>query len=245
MMSLGILSAMSQEIESVLKAMTQVKTTTLGKRTFYKGLLFNKPVVLVFSNWGKVAAATTATQLIEVFKIENLIFTGVAGALQKHINIGDVVVGTQLYQHDMDARPLFKQFEIPIINKIAFDTDTSLSEKLFKASEDYLFQINQKKIFHQFNINKPIVYRGAIASGDQFVSSQRKINKLNKVLPDVLCVEMEGAAVAQVCYDYNLPFAIVRTISDKAQDNAHIDFQEFAQKVASTYALGILKNVLN
>jgi len=245
MMSLGILSAMPQEIESVLKAMTQVKTSVIGKRTFYKGLLFNNPTVLVFSNWGKVAAATTATQLIEVFKIDNLIFTGVAGALQRHINIGDVVVGTQLYQHDMDARPLFKQFEIPIINKIAFDTDTSLSEKLFKASEDYLSQISQKNSFHLFNINKPVVYRGAIASGDQFVSSQKKINNLNKVLPDVLCVEMEGAAVAQVCYDYNLPFAIVRTISDKAQDNAHIDFQQFAQKVASTYALGILKNVLN
>jgi adenosylhomocysteine nucleosidase len=245
MMSLGILSAMPQEIESVLKAMTQVKTTVLGKRTFYKGLLFNKPVVLVFSNWGKVAAATTATQLIEVFKIDNLIFTGVAGALQKHINIGDIIVGTQLYQHDMDARPLFRQFEIPIINKTAFDTDTTLSNNLFNASKAYLSQSNQEIIFRPFNICKPTVYKGAIASGDQFISSQEKITNLNKVLPDVLCVEMEGAAVAQVCYDYNLPFAIVRTISDKAQDNAHIDFQQFAQKVASTYALGILRNVLN
>jgi len=236
---------MPQEIDSVLNAMTQVELSTFGKRTFYKGLLFDEPVVLAFSNWGKVAAATTATQLINTFKIDRLLFTGVAGALQTHLNIGDVVIGTHLYQHDMDARPLFKQFEIPLINKIKFNTDKTLSQKLFKAARVYLSHLNNPLVQKDFNISNPKVYKGGIASGDQFISSYDKIKKLNNNLPDVLCVEMEGAAVAQVCYDYDIPFGIVRTISDKATDNAHIDFQQFAEKVASTYALGIIKNFLD
>jgi len=236
---------MPQEINSVLNAMTQVELSTFGKRTFYKGILFDKPVVLAFSNWGKVAAATTATQLINTFNIDELVFTGVAGALQTHLNIGDVIIGTHLYQHDMDARPLFKQFEIPIINKTKFYTDKILSQKLFKATTTFLSNLNNTLLQKDFNIQDPQVYKGSMASGDQFISSYDKIKALNTNLPDVLCVEMEGAAVAQVCYDYDVPFAIMRTISDKAKDNAHIDFQQFAEKVASIYALGILKNFLN
>jgi len=245
-MSLGILSAMPQEIDKVLQAMTQVELATYGGRTFYKGNLFNKSVVLAFSNWGKVAAATTATQLIASFNVENIIFTGVAGALQKQLNIGDVVIGTHLYQHDMDARPLFKQFEIPIINKISFETDAFLTTNLFKAANRFLSEIKSPtNKLKEFNIKNPKVYNGGIASGDQFISSQIKINELTINLPDVLCVEMEGAAVSQVCYDYKVPFAIMRTISDKAKGNADIDFKKFAENIASTYALGVLKEFLN
>ena len=244
-MRLGIISAMPQEIDCVLETMTHIEKSVYCKRTFYNGLLFNKPVVLVFSNWGKVAAATTTTQLLNIFKIDTLIFTGVAGALQKHLNIGDVVVGTHLYQHDMDARPLFKQFEIPLINKIKFDTDKLLTQKLFEATTAYLANLNNALLQKEFDIVNPKTYKGGIASGDQFIASHQKIKELNTNLPDVLCVEMEGAAVAQVCYDYDIPFGIIRTISDEAKDNAPLDFQKFADKVASTYALGILKNYLN
>lgn len=245
-MSLGILSAMPQEIDKVLHAMTQVEQSTYGGRAFYKGNLFNKSVVLAFSNWGKVAAATTATQLIASFSVENIIFTGVAGALQEHLNIGDVVIGSHLYQHDMDARPLFKQFEIPIINKTSFKTDMLLSSNLFKAVDNFLSDTKKHvALLNEFNIASPKTYKGDIASGDQFISSLSKINELNTNLPDIMCVEMEGAAVAQVCYDYTIPFAIMRTISDKAKGNAHIDFQKFAENIASTYALGVLKEFLN
>jgi len=243
---LGIISAMPQEIDCVLNVMKLTTTHTFGNRKFYKGQLFNKPVVIAFSNWGKVASATTATQMINSFNLKQLVFTGVAGALQPYLNIGDIVVGKHLYQHDMDARPLFKQFEIPIINKTSFKTNLSLTNQLYKASTLFLSDITKHiSNLKDFNIVNPQVYKGGIASGDQFISSDAKINQLSTDLPDALCVEMEGAAVAQVCYDYNLPFAIVRTISDKAQDNAHIDFQQFAKKVASTYALGIIKNILN
>ncbi|MCF6212455.1 MAG: 5'-methylthioadenosine/adenosylhomocysteine nucleosidase [Flavobacteriaceae bacterium] len=246
-MSLGIMSAMPEEINSVLNAMTSVSSAVHGNRTFYKGLLYKKPVVLVFSNWGKVAAATTATQLIQSFNIKKLIFTGVAGALQEHLNIGDVVVGKHLYQHDMDARPLYEQFEIPIIKKKFFKTDVSLTKELVKASEAYLQAIPNNlshTLSSEFGITNPKVFTGGIASGDQFISSIEKIEQFNKNLPDVLCVEMEGAAVAQVCFDYKVCFAIMRTLSDKAKANASIDFQKFAKQVASTYALGILEKIL-
>jgi len=245
-MSLGILSAMPQEIDKVLHAMTRVEQSTYGGRNFYKGLLFSKPIVLAFSNWGKVAAATTATQLITSFNVENIIFTGVAGALQEHLNIGDVVIGSLLYQHDMDARPLFKQFEIPIINKTSFETDAILTSNLFEATDRFLSDTKKHAtLLNEFNITRPKTYKGGIASGDQFISSQQKIDELTISLPDILCVEMEGAAVSQVCYDYKVPFAIMRTISDKAKGNAHIDFQKFAENIASTYALSVLKEFLN
>jgi len=244
-MCLGIISAMPEEINNVLKNMSSVSSSIHGNRTFYKGLLFNKPVVLVFSNWGKVAAATTATQLIQSFDINRLIFTGVAGALQEHLNIGDVVIGTHLYQHDMDARPFFKQFEIPIINKTDFKTNTTLTKSLEDATQSYLSSINiEDSLTSDFDITQPKLYKGGIASGDQFISDKEKINELNQSLPDALCVEMEGAAVAQVCFDYKVDFGIIRTISDKAKDNASIDFQKFSANIASTYALGILKHFL-
>lgn len=239
---------MPDEIHSVLDSMTDVTTTTHGNRTFHKGNLYNKPVVLVFSNWGKVAAAITTTQLIESFKVNKIVFTGVAGALQEHLNIGDVVVGTHLYQHDMDARPLFKQFEIPIIKKTAFKTNATVTQQLRMASEKYLesFSNNLDTTFtKEFGITNPKTYYGGIASGDQFISSVQKIEELNISLPDALCVEMEGAAVAQVCYDYKIDFGIIRTISDKAKENASIDFQKFAKIIASKYALGILKIFLS
>jgi len=243
---LGIISAMPKEIDCVLNVMKLTTTFTFGNRKFYKGLLFKKPVVITFSNWGKVASATTVTQMINSFKVKQLIFTGVAGALKPHLNIGDVVIGTHLYQHDMDARPLFKQFEIPITNKISFKTNLVLTNKLFKATKLFLSDIkNHIGNLNDFNIVNPKVYKGAIASGDQFISSSTKINYLNKALPDAICVEMEGAAVAQVCFDYKIDFGIVRTISDNSKHNASINFEQFTNKIAGNYALGILKNLLN
>ena len=243
---LGIISAMPKEIDCVLNVMKLTTEFTFGNRKFYKGLLFNKPVVIAFSNWGKVAATTTATQMINSFNLKKLIFTGVAGALQPHINIGDVIVGTHLYQHDMDARPLFKQFEIPITNKIAFKTNLPLTNKLFKAATLFLTGItNNSNRLKDFNILDPKVYKSGIASGDQFISSDAKINQLNTALPNALCVEMEGAAIAQVCYDYQINFGIIRTISDNSKHHASVNFKQFVDKIAGYYALGILKKLLN
>ncbi|PCI35335.1 MAG: 5'-methylthioadenosine/S-adenosylhomocysteine nucleosidase [Flavobacteriaceae bacterium] len=239
---IGILSAMHDEIDALLKLLTNVDQKTKGKRTYYTGTLFNKKVVLVFSRWGKVASTMTTTQLINDYNLSELIFTGVAGGLQSDLNIGDIIVGDKLYQHDLDASPLFPKFHIPLLNKA--EINTAYSGKLLKATETFLHHFKQHlddSTIATFKLEQPKVRIGTILSGDQFISSSDKINSLLSEIPTAQCVEMEGAAVAQVCYEYNIPFSIIRTISDKANDNATLDFPKFAKEVASLYAAGILE----
>jgi len=240
---IGIISAMQEEIEAVLNQLQNVSTARKGMRTYYSGTLFKNNVVLVFSRWGKVASAATATQLINDYDVDEIIFTGVAGGINPDLNIGDIVIGKNLYQHDMDASPLYEQLEIPLINRKCFETKKP--NKLIEATnmfigtyEQFINPIDAKT----FDIQHPKAVFGDIASGDQFISSVEKINQLKEIIPTAMCVEMEGASVAQVCFEYKIPFSIIRIISDKANDNATIDFPKFANSIASNYALGILKN---
>lgn len=240
---IGIISAMQEEIQALLNELKNVKTTEKGMRTYYSGSLFNKNVVLVFSRWGKVASAATTTQLINDFNVDEIIFTGVAGAINNELNIGDIVIGKHLFQHDLDASPFYKQFEIPILKKKFVETKDST--KLIEATSIFISTYSNYidlKDSKDFEITIPKVIHGDIASGDQFISSIEKIKHLNQLLPSTICVEMEGASVAQICFEYNIPFSIIRIISDKANDNATIDFSRFANSIASNYALGILKN---
>lgn len=243
---IGIISAMQEEIQALLNKLENVETSKKGMRTYYTGTLFNKNVVLVFSRWGKVASAATTTQLINDFDVDEIIFTGVAGAINKDLNIGDIVIGKNLFQHDLNASPFYKKFEIPILKKEFLETKnaTKLIEATTKFIKSYSTYINNEEAM-AFNITAPKIVFGDIASGDKFIKSIKKIKKLNKALPTAICVEMEGAAVAQICYEYEIPFSIIRIISDKANDNATIDFSRFANSIASYYALGILKNYFN
>lgn len=240
-MKIGIISAMREEMQELLNELQNTKITTKGQRVYYEGILFGKEVVLVFSRWGKVAAAVTTTQLINDFKLREIIFTGVAGALNKNLNIGDIVIGKTLYQHDMDASPLYPKFEIPLLNKKGFENElnTDLVDSTKEFIGNYPDYIPQEKS-SQFEILKPKYLIGTILSGDQFINSKDKIDELLAQIPEADCVEMEGAAIAQVCYEYNIPFSIIRIISDKAMDNSHIDFQKFAHEIASHYAKAIL-----
>lgn len=240
---IGIISAMQEEIQALLHQLQNVSTTIKGMRTYYTGTLYNQKVILVFSRWGKVASAATTTQLINDFDVNEIIFTGVAGGIIKTLNIGDVVIGKNLFQHDLNASPFYEKLEIPILKKKYLKT--SNSDKLLAATNQFLQNYSNyitNADAQLFSITKPKVIFGDIASGDQFISSIKKIKKLNKLIPTATCVEMEGAAVAQVCYEYNIPFSIIRIISDKANDNANIDFSKFSDTIASNYALGILKN---
>lgn len=242
---IGIISAMHEEIQTILDKLQHKTMTTKGKRVYYKGILFDKSVVLVFSRWGKVASATTTTQLINDFDVDEIIFTGVAGSIQNHINIGDIVIGHKLYQHDMDASPLIPVYEIPILNRTNFETDLKKRELLHRSCLKFLEEFNQlisKDDARQFQIEQPKVFIEDIASGDQFISTEKQLKPIKDNLPSIACVEMEGAAVAQVCYEYEIPYSIIRTISDKANDNSHIEFQKFAKIIASNYALEIIKN---
>lgn len=247
-MCIGIISAMPEEIEAIQILLQIEKKIVKGMRTYYQGSLYNKKVILVFSRWGKVASATTATQLINDFNVEEIIFTGVAGGVQPDVFVGDIVIGKDLYQHDMDGSPLVKAFEVPLLGKSAFSTHLEKRHQLAQASDRFLQNKNEylsKEQFINFEIKRPKVHIGDIASGDQFISSSEQSLKIISNLPTVKCVEMEGAAVAQVCYEYKVPFSIIRTISDNANHHAHVDFPKFAKEIASKYALGILRYYLN
>ncbi len=233
---------MPEEINTLLTKLNNVEIFEKGMRKYYTGTLFDKNVVIAFSRWGKVASAITATQIINDFNPSEIIFTGVAGGVDEGLEIGDVVIGKNLYQYDVDARPFFEKFEIPMLNLKSFNTKNS--GKLIEATNEFFK--NYKKYINpeqaeQFNIKSPKTILGDIGSGDKFVSNEKIITQLKKDIPSITCVEMEGASVAQVCYEYDIPFSIIRTISDKANDNSHIDFPEFARTIASNYALGILK----
>ncbi len=242
------MGAMPEEIDGVVALLENPVASSMGKRIYFTGQINGIDTVVVFSRWGKVAAATTATTLIHEFKITELLFTGVAGAISPKLKIGDVVLGKRLIQHDMDARPLMEQYEIPLLSKTYFESDETHLDIAKKAileifENKSLHTIIETKDLKEFNISQPKLFVGDIASGDQFFSSNEQKHVLNTQLPDVLCVEMEGAAVAQVCYEYEIPFSIIRTISDVADDQSHIDFPSFIKKISSKYAAEIIKNI--
>jgi adenosylhomocysteine nucleosidase len=196
---------------------------------------------------GKVAAAATAATLIERFDVTHIVFTGVAGSGHAEVRVGDIVVAEQLIQHDFDASPLFPQYEVPLTGLSHFAADRQLSEQLRLAATDFIGQD-----FHEvlsdtdrqaFHLHQPQVHHGLIGSGDQFISSHARLEQLQAALPDLLAVEMEGAAVAQVCFEFGVPFAVVRAISDGANDEAPVDFKQFIERVAARYAYGIIRRL--
>lgn len=242
------MGAMPEEIEGIVGLLKNPVALSMGKRIYFTGQINGNDTVVVFSRWGKVAAATTATTLIHEFKITELLFTGVAGAISPELKIGDVVLGKRLIQHDMDARPLMAQHEIPLLSKTYFESDTTHLDITSKAMDEVfenncLHAIIEKEYLREFNISQPKCVVGDIASGDQFFSSNKQKQALSTQLPEVLCVEMEGAAVAQVCYEYEIPFSVIRTISDVADDQSHINFPSFINKISSKYAAEIIKNI--
>jgi adenosylhomocysteine nucleosidase len=244
---IGIMSAMHEELAAVLSAMPDEQRVQVAGRDFWVGHWQGHSVVAVLSRIGKVAAATTATVLLERFGVGTLVFTGVAGGLGSGVRVGDVVVADGLVQHDMDASPLFPRHEVPLYGRARFEADAKLAVQLAHASEQVLVEAALQlgpSTLAEFQLNAPRVHRGLILSGDRFVSTSAESHALRQVLPEALAVEMEGAAVAQVCHDYGVPFAAVRTISDRADDTAHTDFQRFIREVASRYSLAIVSQWL-
>ena len=244
---IGIMSAMHEELAAVMAAMPDEQRVQVAGRDFWVGHWQGHSVVAVLSRIGKVAAATTATVLLERFGVDTLVFTGVAGGLGTGVRGGDVVVADGLVQHDMDASPLFPRHEVPLYGRALFEADAKLAVQLAQASEHVLADAALHlgpRTLAEFQLNTPRVHRGLILSGDRFVSTSAESHALRQALPDALAVEMEGAAVAQVCHDYGVPFAAVSTISDRADDTAHTDFQRFIREVASRYSLAIVSQWL-
>jgi adenosylhomocysteine nucleosidase len=249
-MPIGIMAAMQEEIDTLMKELgADSEVVSDGRRTYHSGNLWGKPVVVVFSRWGKVAAATTATHLISHFGVSEILFTGVAGAAQPGLRVGDVVVGAQLWQHDMDARPLFGRHEIPLLGRTSLASDEKRRRQLLQAAaaflRDDLPTAASEATRARFHIQSPRAVEGDIASGDKFLADRADLAKLLLRLPTIAAVDMESAAVAQVCYEYRIPFTVVRTISDAADESAAHDFPRFLTQVASAYSHGILKRLFD
>lgn len=226
---IGIIGAMYEEIVELKVNLTNIEEKTVAGMTFFKGKLNNKDVVLVESGIGKVNAAICTTILITGFKAEKVIFTGVAGGVNPKLNVGDIVVSNYLIQHDVDVTAFgCKHGEIPRMDNSVFKADEILLEKAYNAAK-YLFK------------NKNII-KGRVLSGDQFVSSAEKTKWFQDIFKGD-CVEMEGASVAHVCHLFKVPFVVIRSISDKADHSAQVDFNEFKHE-AATVSKEIVLNII-
>jgi len=239
----AIVAAMHEELSALLAQMPDEQRVRVAGRDFWVGHLHGRPVVAVLSRIGKVAAAVTATVLLERFGVRAIVFTGVAGGLAPGVNVGDVVVASELLQHDLDASPIFPRYEVPLSGMARFAADAAIGNALAKVAagvlRDPVALIGQQAV-DEFGIEAPKVHRGLLVSGDRFVSTSAESEALRRDLPDALAVEMEGAAMAQACHDYGVPFAAMRTISDRADDAAHGDFARFVVEVASRYSLALV-----
>ncbi|MBU9721099.1 MULTISPECIES: 5'-methylthioadenosine/adenosylhomocysteine nucleosidase [Bacillaceae] len=223
-MKIGIIGAMKEEISYFQEKMESLETNGVGLVTFYTGTWNNHDVVISKCGVGKVNAAMTAQMMIDKFKVDSLIFTGVAGAINENLNVEDVVISTSSQQHDIDASALgFERGSIPMHDGPSdFEADQDLIEKAYQAASETLDGDLK-------------VIKGKIVSGDQFIADKGIVRELGEQFNGD-CVEMEGAAVAHIAYFNSIPFVIIRSISDKANGEAPKSFEEFVEKTAKTSA---------
>lgn len=244
-MPTAILSALPEEQAGLAAQLDGLRTERYAGRDFHVGRWHGRPVVFALSRIGKVAAATTAAALIERFGVRRIVFTGVAGGLHPDVHVGDTVIGTAFLQHDMDASPLFPRHEVPLYGRDRFPADAALVAMLVEAARSQpaggLFDAETRA---RFGLEAPRVHQGLLISGDRFVSRADEAQALRAALPDALAVEMEAAAVAQVCHDHGVPFAAVRNISDRADDQAHVDFPSYLAQVAGVQARALIAALL-
>lgn len=213
---LGIIGAMEGEVAQLKAAMSGAEVCSVAGMEFYEGTMEGKKVVVVQSGIGKVNAAVCAQILIDRYKVSGIVNTGIAGSLRAEINIGDMVLSTDAVQHDVDATIFGDPAgQIPNMETFSFQADESL-RKLAKACCEA--------------VNPGLgVFEGRVLSGDQFVSSREKKEWLEETFGG-FCTEMEGAAIAHTAYLNQVPFLIIRAISDKADDSAQMDYPEFERQ---------------
>lgn len=230
-MKIAIIGAMLEEITALKQEMTIDRSVEIAHVQFYEGTMSNKEIVLCQCGVGKVNAALTTQILIDRFEVTHIIFTGVAGAVEEQLDVGDIVISTSAMQHDIDASPLgFKKGQIPMYDGSSdFQSDNSLIALAEESST----------VCGDRNIVK-----GRIVSGDQFIADANVVRDLRDTFSAV-CVEMEGAAVAQVATLNAIPFVIIRSISDKANGEASMSFSEFTELASEQSRLIVSKMIEN
>ena len=246
--NIGVIGAMAEEVEYLHVHLDAETVTERAGRTFRRGVLDGQRITLVQSGIGKVAAALTAATLVCDFDVDAIVFTGIAGALADDLAIGDVVVASDLVQHDLQGPPtMFARGEIPLRGVIELPTDVALSGAARDAALDFvtsgLGDVISPEGLAELGIGQPAVHVGQIATGDEFIEHDLK-DIVRARTPSAVCVDMEGAAVAQVCHELGgVPLAVVRAISDLASGTASVDFPKFLDALASHYSYEILRRM--
>ncbi|MEM1058780.1 MAG: 5'-methylthioadenosine/adenosylhomocysteine nucleosidase [Verrucomicrobiota bacterium] len=247
---IGLMGAMPEENHLVERAISVAQTREIARRDYVSGTLEGLPVAAVFSRWGKVAAAATTATLIEQFETDLVVFVGVAGAADPDLNVGDVVIGQNLFQHDMDVSglPQFSKYEIPLLDVMSFSSEPRFTEIAAQSAAAYLKESLYDDIagglLSEFGLLQPKVVTGDIGSGDQFINDPARVEELRRDWPQLQAVEMEGAAMAQVAHEHGVPFVVIRIVSDRADHSAHLDFPRFIQEVAARMAFGLVRSFL-
>lgn len=229
MNNIGIIGAMDEEVSQLKEVMKNPKVHKIARMDFYEGLINNKKVIVVRCGIGKVNAAICTQILIDLFKVEGLINTGIAGSLNADIDIGDIVLSKDALQHDMNVKGFGDGYGIiPRMKNSIFEADRAMIEKAEAACRKVNPDIN--------------VHIGRILSGDEFVQDKEKKSWLVSQFGGY-CVEMEGAAIAHAAYLSKVPFLIIRGISDKADDSAHMDYDKFEAK-AIEHSINLLLELI-
>lgn len=226
---IGIIGAMEEEVVQLKAKMQVEKIVERACMEFYQGILNGKEVVVVRSGIGKVNAGICTQILADTFQVDAIINTGIAGSLQAEINIGDLVISSDAVQHDMDAREFgYERGQIPRMDTLSFPADKELIAAAAAACQKVNPEIS--------------TFVGRVVTGDQFIAS-RQVKDEIKSWTEGLCTEMEGAAVAQVAYLNQIPFVILRAISDKADDSATVDYPTF-EKQAILHSVRLVENLM-
>ena len=229
---IGIIGAMEEEVAALKVKMDIEDQRVIAGMEFCKGICEGQPVVVVRSGIGKVNAAVCTQILCDVFQVEAIVNTGVAGSLRNEINIGDIVLSTDALQHDMDATGFgYEPGIIPRMETSVFEGDQELIELAEKVCKEVNPEIQ--------------VFKGRVVSGDQFISDHQVKERIIQLF-DGYCTEMEGAAIAQAAWLNKVPYLVIRAISDKADGSAEMDYSEFEMKaIEHTVKLvtGMLKNM--
>lgn len=226
-MTIGIIGAMDEEIALLLENMTMKKEYTVANCLFVTGKLINKDVVLLKSGIGKVNAAMATTILHERFNPDYVINTGSAGGFAKDLEIGDIVVSSQVVHHDVDVTAFdYAYGQVPGMPAM-YDADPQLVSLTTKALTS--LEVNSKE--------------GIIATADTFMADPDHVYRIKEKFPAMIAAEMEAAAVAQVCFQYNKPFVIIRALSDIAGKASSLSFEAFIDKAAKNAATLIMKMI--
>ena len=229
MNTIGIIGAMEEEVAILKEKMSEVTVLEKAGMEFFKGILGGQQVVIVRSGIGKVNAGICTQILADVFQVNAVINTGIAGSLKAEINIGDIVLSTDTMQHDVDAREFgYEIGQVPRMDTKIFPADKSLRAIALK-------------VCHQVNPEIQ-VFEGRVASGDQFVADKETKEKII-ANTQAYCTEMEGAAIGQAAYLNGIPYLVIRAISDKADDSAHVDYPTF-EREAIRHTVNLVENMM-